>query len=76
MLLMGEEDAHYQEHMADAVFCLALTGGGWGVRFKMALLCGCIPLLLSDDVLVSSPSHQKDGELVTPSYSSLTLYGA
>eukprot|EP00884_Botryococcus_braunii_P001005 jgi/Botrbrau1/10905/Bobra.0025s0078.1 len=54
ILVMGEGDPEYEEHMAEAVFCLAVTGGGWGVRLKMALLCGCIPLLLSDDVLAEN----------------------
>lgn len=46
----------YEEYMADfgrSLFCLASTGAGWGVRLKLALMHGCIPLVIADRVQVT-----------------------
>lgn len=40
------------ERETETVFCLAPTGHGWGTRLKVALLCGCIPVVIGDDVAV------------------------
>lgn len=50
------KEGGYGEYKADfgqSLFCLALTGAGWGVRLKLALWHGCIPVIISDRVQVS-----------------------
>ena len=44
--------------MQQAHFCLAATGAGWGVRFKLAVLNGCIPLVIADHVEVRAASSR------------------
>ncbi|BDA41514.1 probable glucuronosyltransferase [Coccomyxa sp. Obi] len=47
------KEGGYGEYMADfgqSLFCLALTGAGWGVRLKLALMHGCIPVIITDHV--------------------------
>ena len=41
--------------MHASLFCLAATGSGWGSRLKLALVCGCIPVIIDDQVRVSLP---------------------
>ena len=36
--------------MRSSVFCGALAGGGWGTRLIHAMACGCIPIIMTDDV--------------------------
>eukprot|EP00899_Mesostigma_viride_P026954 jgi/Mesvir1/7443/Mv19222-RA.1 len=45
------DDPHYWDHFATSVFCLSLpgVGGGWGRRGSMAILMGCIPLIIEDE---------------------------
>ena len=54
---------NYQEYMADfgwSTFCLASTGAGWGVRLKLALMHGCIPVVIADNVQVNlKPSRRQ-----------------
>eukprot|EP00884_Botryococcus_braunii_P001012 jgi/Botrbrau1/10911/Bobra.0025s0084.1 len=52
MMLEGAPNAFMWQTRAR--FCLALTGAGWGSRFKTAILCGCIPVVISDDVAVEN----------------------
>ena len=49
-------DASYEDHMRQAHFCLAVTGAGWGVRLKLAVLHGCIPLVIADHIEVRPAS--------------------
>ncbi|EIE25250.1 hypothetical protein COCSUDRAFT_40557 [Coccomyxa subellipsoidea C-169] len=47
------ERGGYTQYMADfgrSTFCLAATGAGWGVRLKLALMHGCIPVIIADNV--------------------------
>eukprot|EP00884_Botryococcus_braunii_P010746 jgi/Botrbrau1/19673/Bobra.0003s0035.1 len=48
-ILEDEVPDMLQEH-TQARFALAATGGGFGVRLKVALLCGNIPVIISDHV--------------------------
>lgn len=41
-------------HMAQSTFCLVLSGSGWTWRLKVALLCGCIPVVIADNVEVNT----------------------
>ncbi len=45
--------------MEQAHFCLAATGAGWGVRLKLAVLHGCIPVVIADDVQVRVASSKE-----------------
>lgn len=38
------------QEMRTSVFCLAPTGGGWGLRLVEAMQNGCIPLIIQDGV--------------------------
>jgi hypothetical protein len=38
--------------MDRSVFCLAATGAGWGIRFKLAAMMRCIPVIIADGVQV------------------------
>eukprot|EP00884_Botryococcus_braunii_P014176 jgi/Botrbrau1/2275/Bobra.101_2s0098.1 len=46
----GETTDNYFLDFQESIFCLAPTGTGWGVRTKIALYNGCIPVVLSDGV--------------------------
>ncbi|KAK9858864.1 hypothetical protein WJX84_006175 [Apatococcus fuscideae] len=48
-----ETDAPYSELLASAVFCLVLPGDGWSSRAADAILHGCIPVVIMDDVHAS-----------------------
>eukprot|EP00899_Mesostigma_viride_P028348 jgi/Mesvir1/8699/Mv02635-RA.1 len=48
-LYPGNSD-HYLEDMAHSVFCGALPGDGWSHGYVRALLHGCIPVIIMDDV--------------------------
>eukprot|EP00898_Chlorokybus_atmophyticus_P003505 jgi/Chlat1/4155/Chrsp27S04260 len=37
--------------MRTSLFCLAPTGHGWGIRLPMAVLQGCIPVIIQDDTM-------------------------
>ena len=37
--------------MRSSVFCLTITGHGWGMRLTTALLLGCIPVIIEDNVI-------------------------
>lgn len=39
-------------NMKRSIFCLAAAGFGWGARFKIGLVRGCIPLIMQDGVKV------------------------
>jgi hypothetical protein len=45
--------------MDRSVFCLAATGAGWGIRFKLAAMMRCIPVIIADGVQVRRmfPTH-------------------
>lgn len=38
--------------MGRSNFCLATTGAGWGVRLKLAVIMGCVPVVVADGVEV------------------------
>ncbi|KAK9819900.1 hypothetical protein WJX72_003779 [[Myrmecia] bisecta] len=40
----------YAGQFGRSTFCLASTGAGWGVRLKMSLTYGCIPVIVADRV--------------------------
>ncbi|GFR49991.1 hypothetical protein Agub_g12137 [Astrephomene gubernaculifera] len=42
----------YSELLAKSVFCLVLPGDGWSPRLEDAVLHGCIPVIIMDDVQV------------------------
>ncbi|KAK9805103.1 hypothetical protein WJX73_008096 [Symbiochloris irregularis] len=42
--------ADMAKEMGRSHFCLATSGAGWGVRLKLAVMTGCIPLVIQDDV--------------------------
>lgn len=48
----GGEDVlgEYSEHLARSRFCLAAPGDGWSPRVEDAVLHGCIPVIVMDDV--------------------------
>lgn len=46
------EHANYAKGFEESTFCLAATGYGWGVRGKLSLAFGCIPVLIADDTQV------------------------
>ena len=67
---------YYQEYMYDfgrATFCLALTGAGWGARLKLAIMHGCIPVVVADRVHVRPsllhPKSQGSASKVLVTYS-------
>ena len=63
--LVNTETGMNSNYMADfgrSVFCFAATGAGWGVRLKLALMHGCIPVIVADHVEVGSLSwHRRHG---------------
>lgn len=45
-------DKHYMANFGLSLFCIAATGAGWGVRLKLAVMHGCIPVIIADHVQV------------------------
>jgi hypothetical protein len=43
----------YGEALATSIFCFVLPGDGWSGRFEDAILHGCIPVIIQDEVDVS-----------------------
>lgn len=43
----------YSELLASSTFCLVLQGDGWSARMDDAVLHGCIPVVIIDEVYVS-----------------------
>eukprot|EP00898_Chlorokybus_atmophyticus_P005141 jgi/Chlat1/5628/Chrsp369S00416 len=41
---------HYEQKFKEAVFCFCPAGFGWGVRTGVAVLNGCIPVIIQDNV--------------------------
>ena len=41
---------HLATEMDDARFCLALPGAGYGTRYTLAIVRGCIPVVIGDDI--------------------------
>ena len=62
---VDDVDPHYENHMEQAHFCLAVTGAGWGVRLKLAVLHGCIPVVIADDVQVRVAPNQEPLQIVS-----------
>eukprot|EP00927_Polykrikos_kofoidii_P066121 TRINITY_DN61778_c0_g1_i1.p1 TRINITY_DN61778_c0_g1~~TRINITY_DN61778_c0_g1_i1.p1 ORF type:complete len:573 (+),score=39.27 TRINITY_DN61778_c0_g1_i1:161-1879(+) len=55
-LLVGEYDDNYRQVMGSSIFCLVPKGvGTWSHRLYEAFLAGCIPVILSDDILLPFP---------------------
>eukprot|EP00899_Mesostigma_viride_P028345 jgi/Mesvir1/8696/Mv02633-RA.1 len=50
MYLFPGSTSHYLTDMAHSVFCGALPGDGWSQGYVRALLHGCIPVVIGDDV--------------------------
>ncbi|GIL43909.1 hypothetical protein Vafri_1495 [Volvox africanus] len=46
---LGDRD--YAEHLLTSKYCFGPMGGGHGQRQMQAVLAGCVPVLISDDVL-------------------------
>lgn len=58
-IAVGEQDAiegSYSELLASSVFCLVVPGDGWSARMDDAMLHGCIPVPIMDEVHVSFES--------------------
>jgi hypothetical protein len=49
-------DPNWVTELRTSLFCLAPTGGGWGIRLYVAVFHGCIPVIVQDDVY--PPFHQ------------------
>lgn len=47
------EGLSYSEILSTSVFCMVLMGEGFSTRFEDAIVHGCIPVIIMDDVLVS-----------------------
>ncbi|PSC72923.1 exostosin-like glycosyltransferase [Micractinium conductrix] len=55
-IVVGERDkveGPYSELLASSVFCLVIMGDGWTARMEDAMLHGCIPVVIMDDVEVA-----------------------
>jgi hypothetical protein len=55
-----DKTGYYPEYEGDfekSTFCLAATGAGYGVRAKLAVQRGCIPIVIADDVQVCTGVH-------------------
>ena len=37
--------------MREAKFCLVVSGHGWGIRIVEAMACGCVPVIVEDNVM-------------------------
>ncbi|KAG7674943.1 hypothetical protein Ndes2526A_g07692 [Nannochloris sp. 'desiccata'] len=46
----------YGEALSSSVFCFVLPGDGWSGRFEDAIMHGCIPVIIQDEVDVSFES--------------------
>jgi hypothetical protein len=46
----------YGEALSSSIFCFVLPGDGWSGRFEDAILHGCIPVIIQDEVDVSFES--------------------
>ncbi|KAL4425009.1 hypothetical protein ABPG77_002894 [Micractinium sp. CCAP 211/92] len=58
-ILVGEEkevEGDYSSLLASSVFCLVLPGDGWTARMEDAMLHGCIPVIIMDEVHVAFES--------------------
>ncbi|PSC76174.1 exostosin-like glycosyltransferase [Micractinium conductrix] len=44
------ESLSYSEFLASSIFCFAMMGDGWAARYEYAVLHGCIPVIIQDDV--------------------------
>lgn len=44
------ESTSYSEALVSSVFCFSLMGEGWGSRYDEAVLHGCKPVLIHDEV--------------------------
>lgn len=58
-ILVGEEQdiaGGYSELLASSIFCLVLPGDGWTARMEDAMLHGCIPVVIMDEVHVAFES--------------------
>ena len=65
------EGAEYRRALANAEFCLAPLGmhGGWGSRWKHAVMMGCIPVMMDEGTLQPlEPLFPKDTYGVALSY--------
>jgi hypothetical protein len=52
----GMKDISYSELLASSTFCLDFMGDGWSARFDDAVVHGCIPVIIIDDVHVGFES--------------------
>ncbi|GAX85634.1 hypothetical protein CEUSTIGMA_g13049.t1 [Chlamydomonas eustigma] len=48
----GDVKGDYSDLMSRSLFCLHLPGDGWSSRFEEAILHGCIPVIIMDNVSV------------------------
>ncbi|PSC76549.1 exostosin-like glycosyltransferase [Micractinium conductrix] len=58
-MLVGEREdveGDYSELLASSVFCLVMPGDGWSARMDDAMLHGCLPVIIMDEVHVSYES--------------------
>ena len=46
-----ERSNEYRTEIADADFCPVAPGDGWSARFEDAVVAGCIPVVLQDEIL-------------------------
>ena len=51
MMAQGN-DERYAADMSSSKFCGVFPGNGWSGRMEEAILHGCIPLIIQDDILV------------------------
>jgi hypothetical protein len=45
----------YDTQFRNSTFCIAATGSGFGVRAKLAVMNGCIPVIIADAIQVFVP---------------------
>jgi hypothetical protein len=45
-VITAQHVGNYQEQLALSKFCLAPAGWGWGGRMKVALMHGCVPVIV------------------------------
>eukprot|EP00854_Cymbomonas_tetramitiformis_P020169 gene20169-24143_t len=43
----------YLQSLASSIFCFAPAGHGWGQRMTLAVMYGCIPVIMQDNVTVA-----------------------
>jgi hypothetical protein len=51
-VITAQHISNYQEQLASSKFCLAPAGWGWGGRMKVALLHGCVPVIVQVGLIV------------------------